>query len=104
MKNKIILSAIFMLLIITSFSRDKKFYIFLSFGQSNMEGNAKIRAEDTIGIDSRFQVMEAVDCPNLNRKKGEWYTAIPPLCRCHTGLTLTDFFWQNNGSQSTQRC
>ncbi len=75
-----------------TFSQDKKFYIYLSFGQSNMEGSAKIRAEDTINIDSRFQVMEAVDCPNLNRKKGEWYTAVPPLCRCRTGLTLTDFF------------
>lgn len=36
--------------------------------------------------------MEAVDCPKLNREKGKWYTAIPPLCRCHTGLTPTDFF------------
>jgi hypothetical protein len=92
MKNKIILSAIFVLAAFTSFSQDKKFYIFLAFGQSNMEGNAPVRAEDTVGVDSRFQVMEAVDCPSLNRKKGEWYTAIPPLCRCHTGLTLTDFF------------
>ncbi|MEO7769324.1 MAG: sialate O-acetylesterase, partial [Ferruginibacter sp.] len=92
MKNKIILSAIFFLAAFASFSQDKKFYIFLSFGQSNMEGNARIRPEDTVNIDSRFQVMEAVDCPNLNRKKGEWYTAVPPLCRCRTGLTLTDFF------------
>ncbi|MEP6676263.1 MAG: sialate O-acetylesterase [Ferruginibacter sp.] len=92
MKNKIILSAILMLLTIVSSAQDKKFYIFLSFGQSNMEGNAKIRAEDTVGVDSRFQVMEAVNCPNLGREKGKWYTAIPPLCRCKTGLTLTDFF------------
>ena len=75
-----------------AFSQDKKFYIFLSFGQSNMEGNAKIQPQDTVGVDPRFQVMEAVDCPNLNRTKGHWYTAIPPLCRCRTGLTLTDFF------------
>lgn len=92
MKSKVILSAIFILVSLASFSQDKKFYIFLSFGQSNMEGNAKIRPEDTVGIDSRFRVMEAVDCPDLNRKKGEWYTAVPPLCRCRTGLTLTDFF------------
>jgi len=57
-----------------------------------MEGNARIRPEDTVNIDRRFQVMEAVDCPNLSRTKGHWYTAVPPLCRCHTGLTLTDFF------------
>ncbi|MDB5277414.1 MAG: sialate O-acetylesterase [Ferruginibacter sp.] len=92
MKNKIILSAIFILSAFASFSQDKNFYIFLAFGQSNMEGNAPVRPEDTVGVDSRFKVMEAVDCPDLNRAKGKWYTAIPPLCRCHTGLTLTDFF------------
>lgn len=92
MKSKIILSAIFILSAVSSFSQDKKFYIFLAFGQSNMEGNASMRPEDTVGVDSRFKVMEAVDCPNLGREKGKWYTAIPPLCRCKTGLTLTDFF------------
>lgn len=75
-----------------SFSQDKNFYIFLSFGQSNMEGNAKFEPQDTVNVDSRFQVMEAVDCPNLGRTKGNWYTAIPPLCRCRTGLTPVDYF------------
>jgi hypothetical protein len=75
----------------TSFSQDQKFYIFLCFGQSNMEGNAKIDAQDST-VDPRLQVMEAVNCPNLGREKGKWYTAIPPLCRCHTGLTPADYF------------
>ena len=75
-----------------SFSQDKNFYIFLSFGQSNMEGNAKFEPQDTVNVDSRFRVLEAVDCPNLGRKKGNWYTAIPPLCRCRTGLTPVDYF------------
>ena len=82
-------------LLVTSFnafSQDKNFYIFLSFGQSNMEGNAKFEAQDTINVDSRFQVLEAVDCPNLGRSKGNWYTAVPPLCRCRTGLTPVDYF------------
>jgi hypothetical protein len=92
MKSNFILSTIFILAALSSYSQDKKFYIFLSFGQSNMEGNAPVRPEDTVSVDSRFKVMEAVDCPNLNRTKGQWYTAIPPLCRCHTGITLTDFF------------
>lgn len=92
MTNKLILSAFFSLLFFISFSQDKKFYIFLSFGQSNMEGNAPVRPEDTVNVDSRFQVMEAVDCPNLKRTKGHCYTAMPPLCRCKTGLTITDFF------------
>ncbi|MGZ3952203.1 MAG: sialate O-acetylesterase, partial [Flavisolibacter sp.] len=49
-----------------SFSQDKNFYIFLCFGQSNMEGNARVEAQDSI-VDSRFQVMEAVNCPNSGR-------------------------------------
>lgn len=89
---KLLLTAAVLITVLQSFSQDKKFYIFLSFGQSNMEGNARVRPEDTVNIDPRFQVMEAVNCPNLNRKKGQWYTAVPPLCRCRTGLTLTDFF------------
>ncbi|WP_460978846.1 sialate O-acetylesterase [Spirosoma knui] len=72
--------------------QDKNFYIFLCFGQSNMEGNAKIEPQDTVNVNPRFQVMEAVDCPALNRTKGNWYTAKPPLCRCRTGLTPADYF------------
>jgi hypothetical protein len=74
-----------------AFSQDKNFHIYLCFGQSNMEGNAKIEAQDTI-VDNRFQVLEAVDCPNLNRTKDQWYTAVPPLCRNRTGLTPADYF------------
>ncbi|MBP1639550.1 MAG: protein of unknown function acetylesterase [Bacteroidetes bacterium] len=81
----------FFLLSINVFSQDPNFYLFLCFGQSNMEGNAKFEAQDTI-VDNRFQVLEAVDCPNLGRKKGNWYPAIPPLCRCQTGLTPADYF------------
>lgn len=74
------------------FSQDKNFQIYLSFGQSNMEGAAKIEPQDTLNVDKRFQVLEAVNCPEIGREMGKWYTAKPPLCRCKTGLTLTDFF------------
>ena len=30
------------------FSQDPNFHIYLSFGQSNMEGNAKIEPQDTV--------------------------------------------------------
>jgi hypothetical protein len=73
------------------FSQDPNFYIFLCFGQSNMEGNARPEKQDSI-VDPRFQVLEAVDCPNLNRTKGNWYPAVPPLSRCRTGLTPGDYF------------
>jgi hypothetical protein len=75
-----------------SYSQDKNFQIYLSFGQSNMEGNAKIEPQDTVAVDGRFQVLEAVNCPEIGREMGKWYTAVPPLCRCKTGLTLTDYF------------
>jgi hypothetical protein len=72
-------------------AQDPNFYIFLCFGQSNMEGNPKFEPADTFA-DPRFQVLEAVDCENLGRKKGEWYAAVPPLCRCRTGLSPADYF------------
>lgn len=89
-KSAIILLGL-LLLRVTAFSQDPDFYIFLSLGQSNMEGNAKFEAQDTT-VDKRFRVLEAVDCPNLARIKGNWYTAAPPLSRCHTGLTPADYF------------
>lgn len=78
--------------IMSVFSQDKNFQIYLCLGQSNMEGNARIEAQDTVFVDSRFQVMQAVDCSNNGRTKGNWYTAVPPLCRCYTGLTPADYF------------
>ncbi|SFC70199.1 sialate O-acetylesterase [Spirosoma endophyticum] len=89
---KVFSIAYLLLLSLSAFSQDKNFHIYLCFGQSNMEGNAKIEPQDTVNINPRFQVMEAVDCPDLNRKMGQWYTAIPPLCRCKTGLTPADYF------------
>lgn len=71
---------------------DPNFHIYLCFGQSNMEGNAKIEAQDRTGVDPRFKMMAAVDMPSSGRKKGEWYTAFPPLCRDYTGLTPADYF------------
>ena len=82
----------FLLLNSGAFSQDANFYIYLCIGQSNMEGNARIEDQDTIAIDSRFQMMETLDCANLKRTRGNWYTALPPLCRCYTGLTPADYF------------
>ena len=71
---------------------DKNFYIYLAFGQSNMEGNARIEEQDREGISDRWQMMAAVDFEKMGRKKGEWYTAVPPLCRESNGLTPVDYF------------
>lgn len=91
MKFRLFAIAAMLFLSVSSFSQDRNFYIFLCFGQSNMEGNARIEPQDTT-VDDRFQVMEAVDCPGLGRTKGNWYPAVPPLCRCRTGLTPADYF------------
>ena len=71
---------------------DPNFHIYLCFGQSNMEGNAKIEPQDRKGISMRFRMMAAVDMPNTGRKKGQWYAAVPPLCRAWMGLTPADYF------------
>jgi len=70
---------------------DPNFYVFLCFGQSNMDGAARAESQDST-VDSRLQVLEAVGCPALGRVKGGWYTAVPPLCRCHSGLSPADYF------------
>src|SRR4051812_3311580 len=72
---------------------DPKFYIFLCFGQSNSEGASPgLEERDQVGVDPRFQVLAAVDFPALGRKAGEWYPAVPPLCRPGTGLSPSNYF------------
>lgn len=75
-----------------TFAQDPNFYIFLCFGQSNMEGAARIEPQDLEGVSPRFLLMPAVDDPQRNRKMGEWCQALPPLCRPNTGLTPVDYF------------
>lgn len=95
MKTKIALLLVFAGLIFSATkvsSQDKNFHIYLCLGQSNMEGNARVQAQDTVNIDPRFMVLSTVDCDKKGRTKGNWYTAVPPLCRCNTGLTPADYF------------
>lgn len=94
MKSIIKLSVFAILFLIAQkgYSQDPNFHIYLSLGQSNMEGYAKIEPQDKTGVNPRFQVLAAVDCPEMGREMGKWYTAVPPLCRCTTGLTPMDYF------------
>ena len=57
-----------------------------------MEGFPGIEEQDKTPVDDRFQVLAAVDFPKLGRKKGQWYPAIPPLCRPSSGLCPADYF------------
>ncbi len=72
--------------------QDENFYIFLCFGQSNMEGYPGIPDSEKDPVDPRFQVLAAVDFPEMGRKKGHWYTATPPLSRPPAGLSPADYF------------
>ena len=64
--------------------------VFLCFGQSNMEGNARPESVDYQNISPRFKKMYAANSDGS--KLGTWATAAPPLVRSNTGLTPVDYF------------
>jgi hypothetical protein len=74
------------------FSQDTNLFVFLCFGQSNMEGFPGVDEQDKMPVDERFQVLAAVDFPSMGRTKGHWYPAVPPLCRPSSGLCPADYF------------
>ena len=92
MKQKFLLMLVCFLASQTANAQDPNFYIFLCFGQSNMEGAARPEPQDLQGVSQRFLLMPAVDDPQRGRKMGEWCQALPPLCRPNTGLTPVDYF------------
>jgi alpha-L-fucosidase 2 len=77
---------------VNAFSQDTNFWIFLCFGQSNMEGFPGVQEQDKTNVDNRLQVLAAVDFPGMGRTNGNWYQAVPPLCRPGTGLCPADYF------------
>jgi hypothetical protein len=74
---------------------DPKFFVYLCFGQSNMEAGGRPDEQDEGTVDPRFQVLAATDMPRLGRKKGNWYVASPPLNRQENNLGPVDFFGRN---------
>jgi hypothetical protein len=89
---RLLVLAALLLFNVNAFSQDTNFFVFLCFGQSNMEGFPGIEEEDKANVDDRLQVLAAVDFASLDRKKGNWYPAVPPLCRPSTGLSPADYF------------
>ena len=77
---------------VNAFSQDTNFWVFLCFGQSNMEGYPRTIEDQDKTVDKRFQMMAAVDFPAMDRTKGNWYPAVPPLCRPGNGLCPADYF------------
>lgn len=70
---------------------DPNFYIYLCFGQSNMESGGRMDEQDRT-VDPRFQVMADFDAPSRGWKKGNWYDAVPPLSAKGTGICMVDYF------------
>ena len=71
---------------------DSKFFIYLCIGQSNMEAGARPAEQDKNFNDPRFQFVAAVDMPRYEREMGNWYTAVPPICRQENNMGPVDFF------------
>ena len=90
--KKVFLSMVAALTVLTATAQDKNFHIFLCFGQSNMEGNARIEPQDSVNVPDAFLNLSAVNFSDKSRKIGQWYKALPPLCRENTGLTPVDYF------------
>jgi len=70
---------------------DPNFYIFLCFGQSNMESGGRMEEMDRT-VDKRFQVLADFDALTRDWKKGKWYDAVPPLAAKGSGICLVDYF------------
>jgi len=98
MKRLFLVLSLFFIVLLAK-AQDKNFHIFLCLGQSNMEGAARIEAQDTVNVSERFLMMAAVDDPSRGRVKGQWYKAVPPLCREKTGLTPVDYFGRTLAEQ-----
>lgn len=90
--KRIILAAAALAISVSLAAQDPNFHIYLCFGQSNMEGAARPEAVDSLGVSDRFLTMAAVDYGDGSRKMGQWYKALPPLCRYGTGMTPADYF------------
>jgi len=76
---------------VNSFSQDTNFWIYLCFGQSNMESGGRMNDADKT-VDKRFQVLADFDNASRGWKKGQWYDAIPPLTARGRGISIVDYF------------
>ena len=93
MKTKL---RLFLLAVLLAFgtdalSQDTNFYVYLCFGQSNMESGGKMEEADRM-VDKRFQVLADFDSTNRFWKKGQWYHAVPPLAAKGRGICMVDSF------------
>jgi len=64
-------------------------HLYIAFGQSNMQGPGAIRLSDKENISDRWQTLNVVagTYASVNRDKGQWYRADPPIIIPDSGLT-----------------
>ncbi|MBP3776511.1 MAG: hypothetical protein J6I37_05940 [Prevotella sp.] len=93
MKKLLLLGMLLSLFARANAAVDEKFYIYLCFGQSNMEGQAAPETVDNT-VDNRFQMLACVDFNQTNpkRTKGNWYPAKCPIVRDWTKIGMADYF------------
>jgi len=75
----------------SAFSQDTNFWIYLCFGQSNMESGGRMNDADRT-VDKRFQVLADFDNASRGWKRGQWYDAVPPLTARGRGISIVDYF------------
>lgn len=94
MKKNFILTAVLLLCSVMGVKAevDPNFYIYICFGQSNMEGNAQWEAQDVGNVDERFQMLATCDFDNPKRTMGNWYKAECPIVSPTGKLGPTDYF------------
>jgi hypothetical protein len=90
-KLKSSLLAALLLSATSAFSQDTNFWIFLCFGQSNMESGGQMNDADRT-VDKRFLVLADFDNATRGWKKGQWYDAVPPLTARGRGISIVDYF------------
>ena len=70
---------------------DPNFYIYLCFGQSNMEGNAQWESVDNT-VDRRFKMLATTKFDDPARTLGNWYVAKCPIVSPVGKLGMSDYF------------
>ena len=59
--KRLFIAVLALLSVVTMKAQDENFYIYLCFGQSNMEGNARYAKQDMEGVSPRFMSMASMD-------------------------------------------
>ena len=70
---------------------DPNFYVYLCFGQSNMEGNAQWETVDNT-VDTRFRMFATAKFTSPARVVGNEYVAKPPIVNPVGKLGMSDYF------------